>query len=356
MNEMMPPSHMPAQPENGARPNPASGPAPERSGRGLWLTARSRFSIIGAALGFMVMLWVGLNTLATLALQTLFGEGVPTWAVLLASSVPLYAVAMPLSMLVFRLVPAVETRRYPMRAGEFLTLLIMCVPVMYGGNIIGMMLSAGITGGQATNRVSDLMLGGDWWVNALFVGLLAPICEEWLFRKEIISRLRRYGEKTAIVFSAIAFALFHMNMFQFFYAFGLGLILGYVYTRTSRLRYSVIMHAVINLNGGVIAPLVMQQVDSRLLDGSISDAEIIRMAQSGDTGGMGVMMLYGIVMLGLLIAGIVLLIVKRRSWEFYTAPEELMAGTKLRAAYVNPGVLFYILLAVALTAYMLLVQ
>ena len=58
--------------------------------------------------------------------------------------------------------------------------------------------------------------------------------------------MRRYGEKTAIVFSALAFALFHMNLFQFFYAFGLGLIFGYVYTRTSRLRYSVLMHMLID--------------------------------------------------------------------------------------------------------------
>ena len=44
-----------------------------------------------------------------------------------------------------------------------------------------------------------------------------------------------------------------MNVFQFFYAFGLGLMFGYVYTRTSRLRYSVAMHMLINLNGSVLA-------------------------------------------------------------------------------------------------------
>lgn len=118
---------------------------------------------------------------------------------------------------------------------------------MFLGNMIGNILSAGATDGQATNRINDVILGSDWRVNALFIGLLAPVCEEWIFRKEIISRLRRYGEKTAIMFSALAFALFHMNVFQFFYAFGLGLMFGYVYTRTSRLRYSVAMHMLINL-------------------------------------------------------------------------------------------------------------
>ncbi len=274
---------------------------------------------------------------------------------LLASSGPLYLVAMPLSMLVFMRVPAISTRQFAMKPGEFIPLFIICIPVMYLGNIIGMVLSAGITDGQATNRINDLVLGGNEWVNALFVGLLAPICEEWLFRKQIISRLRRYGEKTAIVFSALAFALFHMNLFQFFYAFGLGLIFGYVYTRTSRLRYSVLMHMLINLNGSVLAPLMLKQIDPRILSGTISEAEIMSMVQGGSGMlGLSIMMLYGMVMLGLLIAGIVLLIVKRRNWEFYLAPEELPTGLKVRTTYGNPGVVIYILLTVGLTIWMLL--
>ena len=108
-----------------------------------------------------------------------------------------------------------------MKPGEFIPLFIICIPVMYLGNIIGMVLSAGVTDGQATNRINDLVLGGNEWVNALFVGLLAPICEEWLSASRSSPVCAGTG-KTAIVFSALAFALFHMNLFQFFYAFGLG--------------------------------------------------------------------------------------------------------------------------------------
>ena len=73
----------------------------------------------------------------------------------------------------------------------------------------------------------------------------------------------------------------------------------------------------------------------------------------GNMGDMGIMMLYGTVMLGLCIAGIVLLITKRKSWEFYLAPEELPAGLKIRTAYANPGVIAYLLLTVMLTGWML---
>ena len=66
-----------------------------------------------------------------------------------------------------------------------------------------------------------------------FLVIVGPIFEEWLFRKQLIDHTRKYGEKTAILLSGLAFGLFHMNLFQFFYAFLLGLMFGYVYTRTS---------------------------------------------------------------------------------------------------------------------------
>lgn len=99
--------------------------------------------------------------------------------------------------------------------------------------------------------------------------------------------------------------------------------------------------------------MAIQQIDPRILDGTVSEAEIMRMAEAGNMGDMGIMMLYGTVMLGLCIAGIVLLITKRKSWEFYLAPEELPAGLKIRTAYANPGVIAYLLLTVMLTGWML---
>lgn len=332
---------------------PQSQPQPQRN---WWFVAHRRFTLVGAALCLMVMFWIGLNVLALEALHHVFGGNVPTWASLLASSGPLYAVAMPLSMLVFTLVPSIATRQYSMKPNEFIQLLIMCVPVMYAGNIIGQIMSAVLSDGQATNRLQSVVLGSDWWVNALYIGILAPIFEEWIFRKEIISRLRRYGEKTAIVFSSIAFALFHLNLFQFFYAFGLGLILGYVYTRTSKIRYTIAMHMIINLNGAVVAPLLLRAVDPKMFDGSLTQAEIMRMAESGNSGGLEILGMYGMALFALIIAGIVLLVrwFKRRLWEFYPTPEELPAGLKIRTAYLNPGVIVYVLLTLALTLWMLI--
>jgi hypothetical protein len=58
--------------------------------------------------------------------------------------------------------------------------------------------------------------------------------------------------------------------------------------------------------------------------------------------------LYGLALLALVVAGIVLLIVWRKRFEFYITPEELLPRTRLRAV-VNPGMIVYGALCVALT-------
>ena len=332
---------------------PQQSQQPQQSPRDWWFTAHRRFSTIGSALAIMMVFWIGLNILATEALRTLLGTDVPAWAVLLASSGPLYVVAHAAEYVgLHSRTGYSHPARYPHEGGEFIQIFVMCIPVMFLGNMIGNILSAGATDGQATNRINDVILGSDWRMNALFIGLLAPVCEEWIFAREIISTCAG-TERPQSCSPHWHFALFHMNVFQFFYAFGLGLMFGYVYTRTSRLRYSVAMHA--------DQP---ERVSTRPIGdttGSIPASSTARSAgpkscvwlETGNMGGMGIMMLYGTVMLAPAFAGIVLLITKRKSWEFYLAPEELPAGLKIRTAYTNPALSAYLLLTVMLTGWML---
>lgn len=323
-----------------------------------WLTqARRRFSRVGAAFCVMLVVWIVCNVLATILLTRLVGDGssLPVWAVYLASSGPLYVIAVPVAVLVMRPVPPLHTRRFSLSPGRFFSLLIMCLPIMYVGNIIGTMLSSLLSQGTAVNEVSELALENDL-STVVFAGVLAPIVEEWVFRKQIIDRTRRYGEQLSIVLSALMFALFHLNLYQFFYAFGLGLMFGYVYMRTSRLRYSIAMHMIINLNGSVLAPWVLSQVDMDALDAMASgDEQAMQSALAGGAmNGFTVLMMYGLALIGLSIAGLVLLITKRRSFVFYHTPEELPHGMGARTAFGNPGMVVYIVLTVAGAALSLL--
>jgi len=62
--------------------------------------------------------------------------------------------------------------------------------------------------------------------------------EEFVFRRCVINHLKPYGEKAALITSAFLFALFHGSINQIFYAFGLGLVFGYLYLsgKTDRAR------------------------------------------------------------------------------------------------------------------------
>lgn len=85
-----------------------------------------------------------------------------------------------------------------------------------------------------------------WEILAVIV--LAPLAEEILFRGLILNRLKKsVSYNAAIVLSALAFAIFHGNLYQGIYTFVFGLAVGYIVHRFSSLWYGVLMHFALNL-------------------------------------------------------------------------------------------------------------
>ena len=322
-----------------------------------WLKQTRRdFSRIGASLCLMVVVWYALATVLEGALYAAVGgKGeTPNWVTYVGSGVPLYLIAMPIAVVLMGKSTVIETRKFNMKPGMFFKLLLMCLPMMWVGSMVGSMLSLALSDGEATNRVADLAMQTNIW-NVVFLVILGPIFEEWMFRKQLIDHTRKYGEKTAILLSGLAFGLFHMNLFQFFYAFLLGVMFGYIYMRTSKLRYSTAMHMIINFNGGVLAPWILTRVDLDQLDKVSQAAEngnVAAMEQwaSQNATGLAIMLVYFLLYGAVILAGFVLLIRNFRKAEFYIAPEELPRGTGARTVYGNVGMITFIVLTVLLTA------
>jgi len=87
----------------------------------------------------------------------------------------------------------------------------------------------------------------------LALAVAAPIFEETLFRGIILKALlKKYSPYKAIVISAIVFGVFHMNPWQFLYAFILGLWLGYMYWKTRSLFYPILIHFLANSTAYVL--------------------------------------------------------------------------------------------------------
>ena len=308
------------------------------------ITPRKQFSRLG--LGAFVILAAAnvLQLILGVVLALVYPDGGrPSWLVWLLTFAPMYLVAVPLGLLVIRTAPAAPRERHSLKPGQFIVVAIISIFMMYAGNLLGQILLSLLQsafGASSQNPVESYAMDGAVWLKVLFMVILAPIIEEFVFRKQMIDRMNRYGERLAVVTSALIFGLFHGNLSQFFYAFTLGLVFGYVYLRTGKLRYSVGLHMFINFLGSTVGPALLQHIDLDALDAvDTSDPAALSAMLSP---GLLLFVVYVLCMLGLAVAGLALLCVKRRSIHFDTAEAELPKGTRFKTVYLNVGMLLLI--------------
>ncbi len=324
---------------------------------------RGYFSRIGLALTLMMAVYIGLQFAVALAVKQwapqVMGE---QWYVWLLTFVPLYIAGVPTFVLVMRKVPAVPPERQKFGVGEWFLTLIMCFGIMYVGSYVGNMLMVlinSMTGRESVNALSQLLMSSSPWFNLGVTVFIAPLIEEMIFRRAIIDRTRPYGEGIAIVFSALLFGLFHGNLYQFFYAFGLGLMLAYVYVRTGKVYITILLHMVINFFGCVIAPFILSRLDTEELTEFVT--KFNEMSESGTLDPQileGVsadllkwIMLYGLyafVFMALAITGVVLLFVRRRKFHLESSEFPLPRERVGSIVYFNPGVFSAIIVGLLL--------
>lgn len=77
--------------------------------------------------------------------------------------------------------------------------------------------------------------------------IVPAIFEELLFRKAILNYSKSYGKAFAVIFSALLFGLFHMNLNQGIFAFFIGILFGVIAIKTSSIKIPVLLHLINNL-------------------------------------------------------------------------------------------------------------
>ncbi|NCB73412.1 MAG: CPBP family intramembrane metalloprotease [Clostridia bacterium] len=276
------------------------------------------------------------------------------WFVWALSFAPLYLIAIPLGYIIIRPLPKLKVPQQSIGFKKFLAYLAMSYAIMYVGNIIGTMLNGGIAqlrGQELINPLEQLLTGSNIYFELVFVGLLAPVFEELVFRKLLLDRIRAYGEGTAILVSGLCFGLFHGNLFQFFYAFGLGALFAYIYLRTGRVRYTIILHAIIN-SFSVLLSVLMGSIDLEALQNfSGEDPNELINALQGNLAQYAVFGLCMLAIMTLFVWGIVLLITKRKSAVLFTAPNELPKKGRFKTVFVSWGMALFMLLSLGLMTY-----
>lgn len=280
-----------------------------------------------------------------------------TWLLNLVSTVPLYVVALPLCWLMIRKLPRSVPTPDVLPLRGLGSLFLICLFLTYACNILGSMLMTviqTITGTTAVNAVDALLEDISIWETVLFMVILAPLGEELIFRKLILDRLRDYGEKSAILISALIFGLFHGNLTQFPYAFVLGWVFGYVYLRTGRLRNTILLHMAVNTVGGLLPVAVLYPLAEKLdgisgeltMDALMGLPEAELMELGGAAFGVG---LYAMLLVGGCIAGLVLLLRHRKEIYFLSAEKEIPKARRFRTTCVHGGLVLLVLAFVAVS-------
>lgn len=309
--------------------------------------AKKAYSTIG--MGIFIILVVS-TILQTLFALSPFGKLAPNSDTTFYISFALmYLIGVPVGLIFMNRTKVSKLAKSNLSFLQFVAIFAVCISFMYLGNIIGMFITnlySSVSGNTVENPINNLILGSSIPLRIIIVSLIGPFVEELIFRKFIIDRLNIYGEKTAIFVSALLFGLFHGNLFQFFYAFFLGLIFGYVYLRYGKLLYTVLLHVIINFMGGVVSVFMLEEVGTdnlvNIASGDISSLTPEAMA------GFTVYMFYVLILIVLFIAGLIIFFRNLKKIKFYSKEREIQKRDVFSVAYLNVGMILAILGCLAL--------
>ena len=224
--------------------------------------AKKAYRRVGAAL-FALILAVQLSAIVLSAVvYAVFPSIADTsWFMIVFNWICLYGIGAPFYYLIMKKAPAITPPKKKMGGGSFAVAALMAVGLIFSLNLITVIIITALEYAfdiTLTSNLDALLGNANIWLAVISTVVVAPLLEELFFRRMICDRLTQYGEWQAILFSALAFSMFHTSIHQALYAFGLGCLFGLVYVRTGKLRYTVILHAIVNFVGSVPGLLMMK--------------------------------------------------------------------------------------------------
>jgi membrane protease YdiL (CAAX protease family) len=246
-----------------------------------------------------------------------------------------YFLILPVFIFLMRKIESTKLDKESLSIKEILIYICIAMTLMWIGNIIGSIITS-IIGfsmtNEITNPVEEMIQNSSIYINLIVISILAPIFEEIFFRKLLIDRTIKYGATLSILLSALMFALFHGNLSQFFYAFLLGLLFAFVYIKTGRITYSIILHAVVNFYGSVASVFFSASVEN------ISQG--LDMAKMGD---IGIIAIYLAVLVIVWFIGLYKIITNYKKIELNDSKREVFLEKPTLTVFFNVGMILFVL-------------
>ena len=265
------------------------------------------------------------------------------------STIGMYVIGFPFIWLCLRALP---TRRRS--NGNTLTIpeILAIIPISQFATNLGSTIGTGFDGilqeifhKTTENPVENFTTGVPTWLMITVAVIIAPIVEEFIFRKLIIDRLSVYGNVFAIIISAALFGLFHGNLYQMFYAFFLGLLMGYLTVKGGSWLWGAGLHVFLNFVNGALPTILeghFNNYETAMLAFLEGDGDaFIENFQSFMIAGS-----YAIIISMLSIAGAIILVYSIAKKLIYVknAPEASIPVGKLPIViFLNAGMLLFLL-------------
>ncbi len=214
------------------------------------------FNRLGLGLLGMSLMTIFMQVLIMLVLRLAFPAalGYDGLSYLLIAAFYLFGV--PVFWLITRRLPVSKpVEKRPVTLGSTLTLFLISFGILILFSMLGNLAATLIgllRGAPVNDAVSSLLESPSYFWILLIVCFCSPIVEEFLFRGLLLDRLRPFGDRVAILYSGIAFGLFHMDLRQLCYAIPLGMVFAYITLRTGSIRQTVLLHMLVNFFGSFL--------------------------------------------------------------------------------------------------------
>ena len=134
-----------------------------------------------------------------------------------------------------------------------------------------MMTISGISSLFFTNYVSETMyslMNYPLWLILLAMAVTPAVCEELVFRGYIQSQHRDRSLKQAALLNGLFFAIIHLSMQQFAYAFIMGIVFFVMVHYTRSIWAGILPHFIVNASQGMLARWAFSSLD----EGAAQDA------------------------------------------------------------------------------------
>jgi membrane protease YdiL (CAAX protease family) len=260
----------------------------------------------------------------------------------------MYLIGLPVFLLITMGIKSERRERKKLKVSEFFSLFLICQALTLLGSIIGSTVTGfigSIIGREPVSQVTELIENSPLWLIFIVAVVIGPIIEELIFRKLLIDKLARYGDRVAILVSGIAFGLFHGNFEQFFYAAMLGLLFAFVYTKTGKLIHTALLHMAVNFIGSVIAMPVTRAMN-RILEYTEGLYQYESMLQY--TRDSMVVSSYSVLQYASVAAGVFIAVSALRNKKIQVPDNSkvyLKSSTLTSGIFLNVGVILFLLFA-----------